>query len=142
MVNGICCTPYIMDSPSSINTRQRSVRGINQTHVTITCDTTCVVDGWSLPHWTLSFLLTNYCLTRFTCILFLLLEYICFSIKLFVLPMSFFCQHHNRIRTGDPRGLNKGRGPKFAVGSRVRQTPEEGRRTYRPKHCEYNNRRP
>ena len=27
----------------------------------------------------------------------------------------------------------------FRVGSRVRQTPEEGRRKYRPKRCEYNN---
>ena len=39
-----CCTPYIMDSPSSINTRQRSVRGVDQTRDTIPCDTTCVVD--------------------------------------------------------------------------------------------------
>ena len=43
----------------------------------------------------------------------------------------------NGIRTGDPRGLNKGRGPKFRIGYRVRQTPEEGRRSYRPKRCEY-----
>ena len=64
-------------------------------HDTITCDTICIVDGYSLPHWTLSFLSTNYCLTRFTCILFLLLEYICFSIKPFVFPVSFFGQHHN-----------------------------------------------
>ena len=36
--------------------------------------------------------------------------------------------------------LNKGRGSKFRVGSRVRQvTPEEGRRTHQPKRCEYNN---
>ena len=39
----------------------------------------------------------------------------------------------NGIRTGDPRGFNKGRSSKFRVGSRVRQTPEEARRTYRPK---------
>ena len=45
----------------------------------------------------------------------------------------------NGIRASDPRGLNKGRGSKFRVGFRVRQTPEEGRRTYRPKRCEYNN---
>ena len=45
----------------------------------------------------------------------------------------------NGIRTGDPRGLNKGRGSKFRVGSRIRQTPEEGRRTYRPKRCGNNN---
>ena len=40
-----------------------------------------------------------------------------------------------RIRTGDSHGFNKGRSSKFRVGSRVRQTPEEGRRTYRPKRC-------
>ena len=39
------------------------------------------------------------------------------------------------IRTGDPRGFNKGRSSKFREGFRVRQTPEEGRRTYRPKRC-------
>ena len=39
----------------------------------------------------------------------------------------------NEIRTGDPRGFNKGRSSKFREGSRVQQTPEEGRRTYRPK---------
>ena len=45
----------------------------------------------------------------------------------------------NGIRESDPRGLNKERGSKFRVGSRVRQeTPEEGRRTYRSKRCEYN----
>ncbi len=44
----------------------------------------------------------------------------------------------NRIRTGDPRGFNKGHSSKFRVGSRVRQTPE-GRRTYRPKRCGNNN---
>ncbi len=31
----------------------------------------------------------------------------------------------NGIRTGDPRGFNKGRSSKFREGSRVRQTPEE-----------------
>ena len=45
----------------------------------------------------------------------------------------------NGIRTGDPRGFNKGRSSKFCEGSRVRQTPEEGRRTYRQKHCGNNN---
>ena len=45
----------------------------------------------------------------------------------------------NGIRTGDPRGFNKGRSSKFRVGSRVRQTHEEGRRTYRPKRCGNNN---
>ena len=45
----------------------------------------------------------------------------------------------NGIRTGDPRGFNKGRSSKFREGSRVRQTPEEGRRTYRPKRCGNNN---
>ena len=46
----------------------------------------------------------------------------------------------NGIRTGDPRGFNKGRSSKFCVGSRVRQTPEEGRGTHRPKRCRGNNR--
>ena len=45
----------------------------------------------------------------------------------------------NGIRTGDPRGLNKGCSSKFRVGSRVRQTYEEGRRTCRPKRCGNNN---
>ena len=45
----------------------------------------------------------------------------------------------NGIRTGDPRGFNKARSSKFCEGSRVRQTPEEGRRTYRPKRCGNNN---
>ena len=45
----------------------------------------------------------------------------------------------NGIRTGDPRGFNKGRSSKFCEGSRVRQTPEEGQRTYQPKHCGNNN---
>ena len=45
----------------------------------------------------------------------------------------------NGIRTGEPRGFNKGRSSKIREGSRVRQTPEEGRRTYRPKRCGNNN---
>ena len=45
----------------------------------------------------------------------------------------------NGIRTGDPRGFNKGRSSKFREGSRVRQTPEEGRRIYRPKYWGNNN---
>ena len=45
----------------------------------------------------------------------------------------------NRIRTGDPHGFNKGRSSKFHVGSRIRQTPEEGQRTYRLKRCGNNN---
>ena len=45
----------------------------------------------------------------------------------------------NGIRTGDPRGFNKGRSSKFHEGSRVRQTPEEGRKTYQPKRCGNNN---
>ena len=45
----------------------------------------------------------------------------------------------NGIRTGNPRGFNKGHSSKFRQGSRVRQTPEEGRRTYRPKRCGNNN---
>ena len=43
------------------------------------------------------------------------------------------------IRTGDPRGFSKGRNSRFRVGSRVRQTTEEGRRIYRPKCCGNNN---
>ena len=43
----------------------------------------------------------------------------------------------NGIRTN--KGLNKGCGSEFCVGSRIRQTPEEGRRTYWAKHFEYNN---
>ena len=46
----------------------------------------------------------------------------------------------NRIRTGDSRGFNKGHSLKIRVGSpRVQQTPDEGRRTYRPKCCGNNN---
>ena len=45
----------------------------------------------------------------------------------------------NGIRTDDPRGFNKSRSSKFREGSRVQQTPEEGRRTYRPKRCGNNN---
>ena len=45
----------------------------------------------------------------------------------------------NGIRTSDPCGFNKGRISKFHEGSRVRPTPEEGRRTYRPKRCGNNN---
>ena len=45
----------------------------------------------------------------------------------------------NEIRTGDPRGFNKGRSSKYRVGSRVRQTPEEGREIYQPKRCGNNN---
>ena len=33
----------------------------------------------------------------------------------------------NGIRTGDPRGFNKGRCSKFREGSRVRQTPKSCR---------------
>ena len=45
----------------------------------------------------------------------------------------------NGNRTGDPRGFDKGRSSKFRVGSRVRQKPEEGWRTYWLKHCGNNN---
>ena len=45
----------------------------------------------------------------------------------------------NGSLTRDPNGLNKGRDLKFCEGSRVRQTSEEGRRTYWPKRYEYNN---
>ena len=36
-------------------------------------------------------------------------------------------------------GFNKGHSSKFPEGSRVRQTPEEGWRTYCPKRCGNNN---
>ena len=50
----------------------------------------------------------------------------------------------NEIRTSDHRGLSKGRGSKFCISALVWQetleeTLEEGRRTHRPKRCEYNN---
>ena len=45
----------------------------------------------------------------------------------------------NGIRTSDPCGFNKGCSSKFREGSRVRQTPEEGQRTYRPKRYGNNN---
>ena len=45
----------------------------------------------------------------------------------------------NRIRTGDSCGFNKGCSSKFRKGSRVQQTPEEGRRTYQLKRCGNNN---
>ena len=45
----------------------------------------------------------------------------------------------NGIRTGDPRGFNKGHSLKLSEGSRVRQTPEEGRRTYLLKRWGNNN---
>ena len=45
----------------------------------------------------------------------------------------------NGIRTGDPRGFNKRRSSKFRDGYRVRQTPEEGQKTYLPKRSGNNN---
>ena len=45
----------------------------------------------------------------------------------------------NGIRIGAPNGFNKGHSSKFSVGSPVRQTPEESRRTYRPKRYGNNN---
>ena len=45
----------------------------------------------------------------------------------------------NGIKTDDPRGFNKGCSSKFCESSRVQQTPEEGRRTYRPKRYGNNN---
>ena len=53
--------------------------------------------------------------------------------------LHLYCYFHNGIRTGDPRGFNEGRSSKFREGSRVRQTFEEGRRTYRQKRCGNNN---
>ena len=43
------------------------------------------------------------------------------------------------IGTYNPCGFNKGHSSKIHVGSRVRQTPEEGQRTYQPKRCGNNN---
>ena len=46
----------------------------------------------------------------------------------------------NRIGTVYPWGSNKGFSLRFCVDSWVQhKTPEEGRRTYQPKRCEYNN---
>ena len=45
----------------------------------------------------------------------------------------------NGMRTGGPLRFNKGRSLKFCVGSRVRQTAEEGRRIYLSKRCGNNN---
>ena len=46
----------------------------------------------------------------------------------------------NGIRASDSRGLNKGRGSKFRVGSRVQEEiPEESRGKYGPKRCKYKN---
>ena len=45
----------------------------------------------------------------------------------------------NGIRTGDSWRFNKGHNSKFRVGFRVRQTPEQGWRTYRSKRCRNNN---
>ena len=42
-------------------------------------------------------------------------------------------------KSGDTRGFNKGRSSKFSEGYRVRQTPEEGQRTYRPERFGNNN---
>ena len=43
------------------------------------------------------------------------------------------------IRTGEPRGFNKGRSSKFREGSRVRQTPDKDRMIFWPKRCRNNN---
>ena len=64
-----------MDSPATT----RALDGVNQI---------CVVDGESLPLWNLSFPSTNYRFTRFTCIFFLLLEYM-FFYKTFCVPCVF-----------------------------------------------------
>ena len=45
----------------------------------------------------------------------------------------------NGIREDDPHGFNKGRSSKFREGSRVWQTPEVDRKTYRLKRCGNNN---
>ena len=92
----VCCTPYIMDSPSSINPRQQSwpefTRVDPDPRDTITCNTTCVMDNSRYP----TGLSANYCLTQFTCILFLSLEYFFFYLpffvpRVFLLPASQHC---------------------------------------------------
>ena len=45
----------------------------------------------------------------------------------------------NGIRTDDRHGFNKECSLKLHIGSQVQQTPEEGCRTYQPKHCGNNN---
>ena len=45
----------------------------------------------------------------------------------------------NGFRISDHCGFNKRLRSNFRVGSRVQQTSEEGRRTYRPKSCGNNN---
>ena len=46
----------------------------------------------------------------------------------------------NRIGTVYLGGSNKVLSSRFCLNSRVRHvTPEEGRKTYRPKRCDYNN---
>ena len=74
----------------------------------------------------------------FRCLLskFLRRNLMIFIIKGFRTIVFIFMVMANGIRTDDPRGFNKGRSSKFREGSRVRQTPEEGRRTYRPKFYE------
>ena len=57
----------------------RMINSVDQNHVTQ--PRVIPFAEWTdspLPHWTLSPRSTNYCLTRFTCILFLLLEYMFF----------------------------------------------------------------
>ena len=43
------------------------------------------------------------------------------------------------IRSGDPRGFNKGHSSNFRAGSQVQQTPEEDQRTYWQKRGGNNN---
>ena len=46
----------------------------------------------------------------------------------------------NGIRTSYSHGLDKGFNLRFSLGFQVQyKEPEEGQRTYRPKHCQYNN---
>ena len=60
-----------------------------------------------------------------------------FLVELSSLPETL---SHTRYLIHDPYGLNKGCGSKLQVGFWVPQkTPEEGQRTHRLKHCEYNN---
>ena len=62
---------------------------------TITCDTTCVGNRYSLPLWSLRFLLTNYYLTSLLASCFCYLN-ICVFLSIFLCSSCLsFCQHHS-----------------------------------------------
>ena len=60
------------------------------------------------------------------------------SSSLLLFPQRFG-RYVLRPSSGICRGFNKGRSSKYRKSSRVRQTPGEGRRTYRSKRCGINN---